>query len=105
MHIAIQKIAQLKSEIKLESVYNVLIVTIITLILLLAFIALHRPISVIQFENIKKLSAQASYPDTQEMAVWLMRQQQVPYGQYFKLMQAYQLEKARARQLPPVQED
>ena len=45
MHIAIQKIAQLKSEIKLEDVYNVLIVSIIVIILALALIALHRPTS------------------------------------------------------------
>jgi len=36
MHIAIQKIVQLKSEIKLENVYNVLIVAIIAIILILA---------------------------------------------------------------------
>jgi len=103
MHIAIQKIVQLKSEIKLENVYNVLIVTIIAIILILALIALHRPISVTQFENIVKLSSQANYPDTQEMALLLMQQHQVPYGQYFKLMQAHQLEMTRAHQLPPLQ--
>ena len=62
MHIAIQKIAQLKSEIKLEDVYNVLIVSIIVIILALALIALHRPISVQQFENVTKtfLTSQSS---------------------------------------------
>ncbi|MEZ2904099.1 hypothetical protein ACBQ24_15470 [Acinetobacter terrestris] len=103
MHIAIQKIVQLKSEIKLENVYNVLIIAIIAIILILALIALHRPISVTQFENIVKLSSQANYPDTQEMALQLMQQPQVPYGQYFKLMQAHQLEMTRAHQLPPLQ--
>ena len=91
MHIAIQKIVQFKSNIKLEYVYNVLIVTIVAIILMLALIALHRPISLTQFENVVKLSSQASYPDTQQMALSLMQQQQVPYGQYFKLMQAHQL--------------
>ncbi len=103
MHIAIQKIVQLKSKIKLENVYNMLIVTIIAIILILAFIALHRPISVKQFENIVKLSSQANYSDTQAMALHLIQQPQVPYAQYFKLMQAHQLEMTRAHQLPPLQ--
>ena len=103
MHIAIQKIVQFKSNIKLEYVYNVLIVTIVAVILMLALIALHRPISLMQFENVVKLSSQASYPDTQQMALSLMQQQQVPYGQYFKLMQAHQLEMTQAHQLPPLQ--
>ena len=103
MHIAIQKIVQFKSNIKLEYVYNVLIVTIVAIILMLALIALHRPISLTQFENVVKLSSQASYPDTQQMALSLMQQQQVPYGQYFKLMQAHQLEMTQAHQLPPLQ--
>ena len=103
MHIAIQKIVQFKSNIKLEYVYNVLIVTIVAIILMLALIALHRPISLMQFENVVKLSYQASYPDTQQMALSLMQQQQVPYGQYFKLMQAHQLEMTQAHQLPPLQ--
>lgn len=103
MHIAIQKIVQFKSNIKLEYVYNVLIVTIVAIILTLALIALHRPISLTQFENVVKLSSQASYPDTQQMALSLMQQQQVPYGQYFKLMQAHHLEMTQAHQLPPLQ--
>ena len=103
MHIAIQKIVQFKSNIKLEYVYNVLIVTIVAVILMLALIALHRPISLIQIENVVKLSYQASYPDTQQMALSLMQQQQVPYGQYFKLMQAHHLEMTQAHQLPPLQ--
>ena len=77
--------------------------TIVAIILMLALIALHRPISLTQFENVVKLSSQASYPDTQQMALSLMQQQQVPYGQYFKLMQAHQLEMTQAHQLPPLQ--
>ncbi|MEJ2898975.1 hypothetical protein [Acinetobacter sp. NS-4] len=103
MHIALQKIVQLKSQIKLEDIYNGFIATIIVIILSLALIALHRPISVQQFENVVKLSAQANYPDTQEMALLLMQQPQIPYAHYFKLMQAHQLEMTQAHQLPPLQ--
>ena len=103
MHIAIHKIVQFKSNLKFEYVYNVLILNNDAVILMLALIALHRPISLTQFENVVKLSSQASYPDTQQMALSLMQQQQVPYGQYFKLMQAHHLEMTQAHQLPPLQ--
>ncbi|MGX5700711.1 hypothetical protein E0H88_09280 [Acinetobacter sp. ANC 4216] len=103
MHIALQKIVHLKSKIKLEDIYNGFVVTIIAIILILAFIALHRPITVKQFENVVQLSAQANYPATQEMALLLMQQPQIPYAQYFKLMQAHHLEMTQAYQLPPLQ--
>jgi len=103
MHIALQKIVQLKSKIKLEDIYNGFIVTIIATILVLAFIALHRPISVQQFENVVKLSTQANHPDTQQMALVLMQQHKIPYAQYLKLMQAHHLEMSQAHHLPPLQ--
>ncbi len=103
MHIALQKIVQLKSQIKLEDIYNGFIVIIIAIILILAYAALHRPITVKQFENVVQLSAQANYPDTQEMALQLMHQPQIPYAQYFKLMHAQHLEMTQAHQLPPLQ--
>lgn len=105
MRIAIEKIVQLKSEIKLEYFYNILIVSIITIIIFLASFALYRPISVLQFQNIVQLSAQANYPDTQRIALLLVQQPKVLYVEYFKLMQAYQWELKRAHQLPPFQMD
>jgi len=45
MHIAIQKIVQFKSNIKLEYVYNVLIVSIVAIILMLALIAHKEPVA------------------------------------------------------------
>lgn len=103
MHIALQKIVQLKAQIKLEDIYNGCVVAIIAMILILAFIGLHRPITVKQFENVVQLSAQASYPVTQEMALLLMQHPQIPYAQYFKLMRAHHMEMTEAHQLPPLQ--
>ena len=109
MHDAIQKISQLfiqlKSRLTLEQIYNGVVVSIIVIILLLSSIALYRPVGSVQFQNIEYLSQQSMYPETQEMAVRLMQQPQVRYGQYLKLMQAYQQESLRARQLPPVSVD
>lgn len=57
MYTAIQKIVQLKSEIKLEYVYNVLIAAIIVIILMLALIALHRPIRLLlHAESLKSIA-------------------------------------------------
>lgn len=105
MHTAIQKIVQFKSELKLESIYNLVVIIIIFVILFLASTALYRPISMQQFENIRQLSTQAQYPDTQNMATVLKQKSPISYGQYLKLMQAYQLESRRARQLTPFQAD
>lgn len=105
MHIAIQKIIRFKAELKLEYLYNILIVFIITIILFLASFALYRPISVLQFKNIIHLSTQASYPHTQVIALMLVQQHKVSHVQYFKLMQAYQWELKQAHQLSPFQAD
>ncbi|AVH14000.1 MULTISPECIES: hypothetical protein [Acinetobacter] len=106
MHDAIQKISQLfiqlKSRLTLEQIYNGVVVSIIVIILLLSSIALYRPVGSVQFQNIEYLSQQSMYPETQEMAVRLMQQPQVRYGQYLKLMQAHQMELGQAKQLPPL---
>lgn len=52
MHIAIQKILKLKSQITLVQIYNGLMASIIMLIVVLSSIALSRPISPNQFEKI-----------------------------------------------------
>ena len=50
MHIAIQKILKLKSQITLVQIYNGLMASIIMLIVILSSIALSRPISPNQFD-------------------------------------------------------
>jgi len=72
MHIAIQKILKLKSQITLVQIYNGLMASIIMLIVILSSIALSRPISPNQFENVSRLSHQATFPETQEMAQAIM---------------------------------
>ncbi|USI87589.1 hypothetical protein LZ086_05580 [Acinetobacter johnsonii] len=63
MHIAIQKILKLKSQITLVQIYNGLMASIIMLIVVLSSIALSRPISPNQFENVSRLSHQATFPE------------------------------------------
>ena len=52
MSIGLEKILQIKSKMKLEQLYNIFISLIVVLILILAFLALKRPISVQQFNNV-----------------------------------------------------
>lgn len=109
MSIDIAKIIELKSKIKLEQIYNFMVIFIITVILVLATVALYRPVNIMQFNNVMTLAQQQNLPQTQEMALSLIEQrvaqQQIHVGQYLKLMHAYQLESVRAHQLPALSID
>ena len=52
MHNAIQKTIQFISQLKLEQIYNIVVLSIICIIVVLASIALYRPIGVPQFHNV-----------------------------------------------------
>ena len=104
MSIGLEKILQIKSKMKLEQLYNIFISLIVVLILILAFLALKRPISVQQFHNVLKVSEQQNCPESQDMAIVLSQKHQVNMGQYLKLMQAYQSETGQVHQLPPLAE-
>ena len=93
------------SKLTLEQIYNGVVVFIILLTIALATFALYRPISVPQFHQTLQLSQQYNLPQTQNMAEFLLSQQSVSRGQYLKLMQAYQQESNRAKQLPPLEEE
>lgn len=105
MSIDLEKILQIKSKIKLDHLYNTFVSLIIFSILVLASIALSRPISVTQFNHVLKISEQQTCPETQVMARHLSQQPQINMGQYLKLMHAYHAESAKAHQLPAWSED
>lgn len=102
MSIDTEKLSQFFSRIKLEQIYNSVVIFIIAVILFLAAFALYRPLSIVQITQIQQLSKQQNLPQTQDMALALLEQQHIRRGQYLKLMQAYQQESLRARQLPPL---
>ena len=102
MSIDSEKLNQLFSRINLEQIYNSVVIFIVVVILFLAAFALYRPLSMSQATQIQQLSKQQNLPQTQDMALALLEQQHIRRGQYLKLMQAYQQESLRARQLPPV---
>lgn len=105
MSIDLEKILQIKSKIKLEQLYNIFVSLIVVLILILASIALNRPISVQQFHNVLKISEQQICPESQEFAIVLSQQYQVNMKQYLTLMQAYHSESTKAHQLPALAEE
>lgn len=94
------KTIQFISQLKLEQIYNIVVLSIIFIILTLASVALYRPVGVQQFQNVERLSQQSMYANTQDMAVHLLNQRPIRYVHYLKLMQAHQMEQDRAQQLP-----
>lgn len=105
MSFDLEKMKAFFSKLTLEQIYNGIVVFIILLTIALATFALYRPITTLQFHQMLQLSQQFSLPQTQDMAEHLLKQQQVSRGQYLKLMQAYQQESTRAKQLPPLEEE
>ncbi|NLZ86096.1 MAG: hypothetical protein GX912_03620 [Gammaproteobacteria bacterium] len=102
MSIDTEKLIQWFSRIKLEQIYNIVVIFMVVVILFLAALALYRPLSISQITQIRQLSEQQNLPQTQDLALALLAQQHIRRGQYLKLMQAYQQESLRARQLPPL---
>ncbi|MGQ2385857.1 hypothetical protein [Acinetobacter ursingii] len=88
------------NEIKLDRIYNSIVAIMIIAMLLLAFIALQRPISHPQYQIVVNLSDMANNPETQKMARQLLHEQMINRAEYFKLMRAYQFENAKARHYP-----
>ncbi|ALH95938.1 hypothetical protein [Acinetobacter equi] len=101
----IQKIQLKFAELKLEQIYNIFIILIIVIILGLACIATYRPIQPQQLNTVYKISQQASYVHTQEMALALLAQDQIYIGQYLKLLMALQMERKKAKHLPAMSVD
>lgn len=100
MLISKQNFLKLGNQIKLERIYNIIVAVIIIAMLVLAFIALQRPISTPQYQIIVNLSHMANNPETQKMAHQLLNHQSINRAEYFKLMRAYQFENSKARHYP-----
>lgn len=105
MAIDLEKIRTYWSKLTLEQIYNSVFIFIIFLIMVLASVALYRPVTMIQSQQIQQLSTQQQLPQTQDMALALLDQPEIYRGQYLKLMQAYQQESVRAHQLPALDVD
>ncbi len=79
---------------------------LIVMIVLTSYRAWQHPIGSTQFQHIEDLARQQVYPQTQFMALNLLRAyDQISYGQYLKIMYAKQYEERQAKQLPAVQDN
>lgn len=100
MLISPQHFEQLKAFLKLENLYNIFVLTVTGLIVLLSCVALSRPVASQQYQYVSTLSQQATYPKTQQMALDLLRADEIRRLYYFKLLRAYQFEQAQVRHYP-----
>ncbi|AJB66751.1 MULTISPECIES: hypothetical protein [Acinetobacter] len=97
---------KLKSELKADQCFNLVVIIIIGCIFMLSYLALLRPVNSEQYRRIVQLSRQATYPRTQDMAELIMAQSEIHRAEYLKLMHAYQFEHNHIKQYPALaQED
>ncbi|MBJ9954223.1 MULTISPECIES: hypothetical protein [unclassified Acinetobacter] len=85
-----------------EKILNSFVVVIITLMIVLATLALLRPISPEQYQYVIQYSQQAAYPQTQNIANQLRHQDQICVADYLRLLRAYHFENQRVREYPAV---
>ena len=97
--------SKFKTQFKLEPVLNSVMMAIIFAILLIAGLALVRPVSVVHYQKIKQLSEQATYPYAQKMAQNLINSSDICTADYFRLMHAYQREEMRVKQYPAIESE
>ena len=97
--------SKFKTQFKLETVFNSVVLAMILAILIIAGLALVRPVSVVHFQKIKQLSEQATYPYTQKMAQNLMKAPDICAADYFRLMHAYKREEMRVKQYPAIESE
>ena len=96
----LKKIPELKTNFNVERFYNVVVVALIGGILLIASLALTRPISPSQYQYLRQLTQQYTYPETQQYAQHLTASENINLRTYFKLLHVYQAEAKAKSHLP-----
>jgi competence protein ComGC len=95
-----EKFLKFKSEFELEYMLNVFVVIIISVILFLACLSLYRPITTLQYQHVKLLAKQESYPKTQAMALELTHEETIRSADYYRLMYAKHYESSHRKTYP-----
>ncbi|RZG84024.1 hypothetical protein EXE10_10150 [Acinetobacter sp. WCHAc060033] len=86
----------------LERFLNFFVACMIVGMIILATLALLRPISPTQYKNVLAYSDQAAYPKTQVLAKKLSQQERISVAEYFRLLRAYYYEKQGIKKYPAV---
>lgn len=102
---AVDLIFCFKNKIKIESVYNFSMVFIVLSILVLSTLFVMKPINSKQLLALEFIAAQSKFPLSQEAAWQVLQQKHITFGQYLKLVYAYQSEERKAKELPAVSFD
>lgn len=100
MLISQDQILQLKSQLTLEFFLKMGIIMVVVFILMISGYALLRPINAEKYHQISRLSLQAQYPRTQDLAKYLQTQSPILTHQYFRLMRAHAYEAAHIKEYP-----
>lgn len=93
------------SRLKIEYIYYMILIMMIGCILIFATIALFRPVTPQQQQQVSVLAQQANYPKTQAMAIALLEQSSIRKRAYLKLLHGYQFEQAEIRYFPALKHE
>jgi len=88
------------SSFPLENILNFFVVAVIVVIIILATLALHRPITSKQYTDVIQYSQQAAYPKTQLIALQLRQKDEICVLEYLRLLRAYSYENNHIKQYP-----
>lgn len=92
--------------ISLQQIAHVAVLFLVLSILFSAYHSVQYPVGASQIQQLEYLARQQEYPNTQSLALALLREHDyISYGQYLKIMHAQQDEQRQANQLPALQLD
>lgn len=90
-------------KISFDTVLLSVLLSMILVILVSAYQTLIHPIGQQQSQQIDQLAVQQVYPQTRMLARDTLGHPQISYGQYLKVIHAYQREQQQAQHLPALQ--
>lgn len=93
---------KLYSSFPMENILNYCIISMISIILIVAALALLRPINSEQYRLVTQYSKQATCPKTQKIAVQLQHQERIKRIEYLRLLRAYHFENSHVKKYPAV---
>lgn len=105
MRVAKEKIQLIKKLFTIDNMFFFMLLVLVSLIIMRLTWVIHQPIPEHRYDQVRYLVIQSAYPDIKEKATVLLQQPSISYGQYLKLMQAYQMEHAKVRRFPAVRQD
>lgn len=85
-----------------ENVLNFMVIAMVAIIIILATLALYRPINPEQYKKVVNYSTQAAFPKTQRIAEQLSQQEHIKFVEYLRMSRAYDFESSHVKNYPAV---